>query len=330
MASFRKRGDKWQAMVVRQGVRTSKSFPTKAAAKDWAARQEYLILNGQMNRPGTVRELFDRYAREVSPSKRGARWEMIRLELLAKDALGAVSLRELSASDLAAWRDRRLRKVSPGTVRREMSLLSSVFSIARKEWGLLASNPLADVKWPSMPPARDRRVTDAEIAKLEATARTPGEKRAILAFRFAVETAMRAGEVCSLTRDRIDGSVARLAMTKNGRPRDVPLSPQALALLDALDDRLFNLSPQSLDVHFRRVRDRAGIVGLTFHDARHEGVTRLSKRLDPFELARVVGHSDLKQTLAYYNATAHELASRLAENMERPAGVAPASHSREG
>jgi integrase len=314
MASFRKRGDKWQAMVARQGVRVSQSFPSKAAAKEWAARQEYLIANGGINRPGTLRELFDRYAREVSPSKRGARWEQIRLELLSKDALGAVTLRDVSPGKLAEWRDRRLAKVSPGTVRREMSLMSSVFSVARKEWGLLASNPLADVRWPSMPQARDRRVTDDEIALLTATAKSLStiEGRAVHAFRFAIETAMRAGEICGLTRASITGNVARLAMTKNGRARDVPLSPEALALLHPLDDRLFNLTPQNLDTGFRRVRDRAGIVGLTFHDARHEAITRLSKRLAPFELARVVGHSDLKQTMAYYNATAHELAARLA------------------
>ena len=307
-------------MVARQGVRLSQTFPTKAAAKEWAARQEYLILNGGINRPGTVRELFDRYARQVAPTKRGARWEMIRLELLAKDPLGAVTLRDLSTGDLAAWRDRRLAKVSPGTVRREMSLMSSVFTVARKEWGLLASNPLADVRWPSMPQARDRRVTDDEIALLVATAKGLHtiEGRAIHAFRFAIETAMRAGEICSLTRERIAGSVAHLPMTKSGRARDVPLSPQALALLEPLGDRLFDLTPQKLDVGFRRVRDRAGIAGMTFHDSRGEGITRLSKRLDPFELARVVGHSNLSQTLAYYRQTAHELADRLARDVELP------------
>lgn len=301
-------------MVARRGVRVSQTFATKAAAKEWAARQEYLILNGGINRPGTLRELFDRYAREVSPTKRGARWEMIRLEMLARDPLGDVTLRDVSAGDLAAWRDRRSRAVGPGTVRREMSLMSSVFSVARKEWALLAENPLADVRWPSSPAARERRVTDTEVALLVATAKglRTIEGRAIHAFRFAIETAMRAGEICGLDRSRISGSVAHLPLTKNGRAREVPLSPAALALLDPLDDNLFDLTPQNLDTGFRRVRDRARIKGLTFHDSRHEAITRLSKRLDPFELARVVGHSDLKQTLAYYNATAHELAARLA------------------
>ena len=316
MATFRKRGDRWQASVARKGVRMSKSFPTKAAAKDWAARQEYLILNGGINRPGTMRELFDKYAREVSPKKRGARWEQLRLELLSRDKLADVELRALCPADLAEWRDRRLGEVKPATVRREMALLSSVCTIARREWGLLASNPLADVRSPSEPPSRDRRVSDEEIALLVATAKglNTVEGRAVHAFRFAVETAMRAGEICGLNRSRITGSVAFLPMTKNGRPRHVPLSPAALALLEPLDDRLFNLTPHQMDTGFRRVRQKAGIEGLTFHDSRHEAVTRLARRLEPFDLARAVGHTNMTQTLAYYNATAQELAARLARD----------------
>lgn len=294
----------------------SKSFPTKAAAKDWAARQEYLILNGGINRPGTLRELFDRYAREVSPKKRGARWEQIRLELLSRDKLGDVELRGLSPADLAEWRDRRLAKVQPSTVRREMALMSAVFTVARREWGLLASNPLSDVRSPSEPPARERRISDDEIALLVATAKglNTVEGRAVHAFRFAIETAMRAGEVCSLSRSRITGSVAYLPMTKNGRPRHVPLSPAALALLEPLGNDLFDLTARQADTGFRRVRDKAGIKGLTFHDSRHEAITRLARRLEPFDLARAVGHTNLNQTLAYYNATAQELAARLARD----------------
>jgi integrase len=65
------------------------------------------------------------------------------------------------------------------------------------------------------------------------------------------------------------------------------------------------------DALFRKCRDRAGIVGLHFHDSRHEAITRLAQRLDVLDLARMVGHRDLKMLQAYYNATAEEIAARL-------------------
>ena len=48
-----------------------------------------------------------------------------------------------------------------------------------------------------------------------------------------------------------------------------------------------------------------------FHDTRHEAITRLAKRLDVLELARVVGHRDPRSLTIYYNETAEQLAKKL-------------------
>jgi integrase len=137
-------------------------------------------------------------------------------------------------------------------------------------------------------------------------------------FLLGIETAMRAGEMWSLTRDQIDlnVSVASLSKTKNGDAREVPLSPEAVRLIRALlkDGRmaLFKVSNVSRDVLFRKARDAAGIQNLHFHDSRSEGISRLSKKMDPLELARVVGHRDPKSLLFYYRADAAAIARRLA------------------
>ena len=70
MASFRKmENGRIRAEVARQGVRKSKVFASKKAAKDWAARQEYLIANApEIEAQGTFGELLERYARERSPA----------------------------------------------------------------------------------------------------------------------------------------------------------------------------------------------------------------------------------------------------------------------
>lgn len=64
-------------------------------------------------------------------------------------------------------------------------------------------------------------------------------------------------------------------------------------------------------IHAKAENRGAGIDELTFHDTRHEAITRLASVFNPLELARVVGHSNLSQLLVYYNATAEDLAGRL-------------------
>lgn len=319
MATIRKLNDKWRAEIARKGQRLSKVFSTRAEAKDWAARREYLLLNGdKVAAAMKLRELLERYAREVSPTKRGARWEEFRLMAMARDPIGEIALKDLTAKEIAEWRDRRATEVAPSSVRREMNLLGSVFTKARKEWGLIPASPMSDVKRPPDPPGRSRRPSSDEIERMRHVAGTDlGNRtaRAFHAFLFAIETAMRAGEIVGLSRDRVDltKQVAHLPMTKNGTPRDVPLSSEAIRLFEALPELepAFGLSSMQLASLFRKITQKAAIEDLTFHDSRHEAITRLSKKLEVLELARMVGHRDLKMLLTYYNETAEDLARKL-------------------
>ncbi|WP_076646414.1 tyrosine-type recombinase/integrase [Pontibaca methylaminivorans] len=319
MASVKRQGKGWRAMVSRRGIRRTKVFPTQQEAKDWAARQEYLILNAEdVQAAMPFREVMDRYAREVSPIKRGARWEMIRLEALSRDKIGGIAISELKPADIADWRDRRLKQVKPASVTREMQLMSSVLNTARREWGLIEKNPVSDVKAPPKAPPRDRLPTEDELERLAHAAGedlTNAIARAFHAFLFAMETAMRAGEICGLTWDRVDlkRRVVRLIHTKNGHPREVPLSSEAVRLIEALPeaDPVFGLTSRQLDVLWRKVRDRAQADGLNFHDSRAAAITALSKKLDILELARMVGHRDLRMLQVYYRTPAEDLARRL-------------------
>ena len=319
MASIRKHDKGWRAEVARLGVRRSKVFATKTEAKDWAARQEYLIVNaGAIQSAQPFEAVLERYAREVSPTKRGARWEILRLERFRTDPIGKISISALKAADFAAWREKRLVLVAPGTVRREMVLLSAVLTTARKDWGLITVSPMQDVGKPSSPPPRDRLPSADDLARLAVSAGddlTHATARAFHAFLFAIETGMRAGEIVGLQWPRInlDARVCRLDRTKNGSRREVPLSTEAVRLLRALpvSDPVFGLDSRTLDILWRKLRDRAGVVGLVFHDSRHCAITRLSRKLDVLALARMVGHRNLSQLNAYYNESAADLAKRL-------------------
>lgn len=321
MASIKKlKSGRWQAQVARGEIRKAKSFQTKQEAKDWAARLEYLALKGELaSAPGCLRDIFDRYAREVSPKKRGARWEIIRFERLKKDRLADVRLADLKPSHFADWRDRRLSEVAPASVNREMGLMSAALNVARREWGLIAVNPMSDVRKPSKPPPRDRRVSEAELTRLlerVGSGLQTLSARAVHAFRFAIETGMRAGEIVGLTWEDINTEtrVASLALTKNGTARQVPLSTEAIRLLGELPGTTgpcFQITSVQLDVLFRKVRDAVKIDNLRFHDSRHEAITRMARKLDVLSLARVVGHKDIRMLQIYYNETAEELALRL-------------------
>ncbi len=351
MASFKKDGTVWRVQVYVKGQRDSGTFTTKAQAQAWAAQRETELR--QNKSPGivagkTVRDAFRRYEKEVSRTKRGHRYEALRMAVLAEIEIGErpvkfgdIKLSDLSSEHLGTLRDARLRMevpqrqidgadpapvrtVSGSTVSREFNLLSHVFNTARREWKWIAESPTKDVRRPKSPPPRDRRIQDDEIDRLcialgfDEGPATMTSQRVAVALLFAIETAMRAGEICGLMPDYIEGNVARLPaeIVKNGFKRDVPLSRRAVELLSLLPEpeergTVFGLSSASLDALFRKAKDRCGITDLTFHDSRHEVITRLAKKLNVLELARMVGHRDLRMLQICYNETAAEIASRV-------------------
>ncbi len=320
MASYRRRGDAWRVEVYRDGKRESATFRTKAEAVAWAMQRE-AELGGEKLPDSTLRDALRRYAREVSPTHRGERWELSRIAVLERDPLAMMQLARIRPSDIAEWRERRLACVQPASVRREMNLLKSVLESARRDWGLLRVNPMDDVRRPPAPPSRRRRISQDEIDRLvfgfgldEGYRADTAVQRTGLAFLFALETAMRSGEIVGMRWDDVREKSVRLPRTKNGDAREVPLSARARDILSALprqDGPVFGMDGHLRDVLFRRVRDRCQIVDLHFHDSRAEAIWRLSKKLDVMELARVIGHRDLRSLMLYYATSADELADKL-------------------
>jgi integrase len=316
MGYIRKRGKSYRAEVYVNGIRESRSFNTHAHAKAWKTARELALSNNPIQASQKpLSAALSRYADEVSPSKKGARWEAVRLSKLSRDPIASIPLRDLSATDVAAWRDRALRSIKPASVAREFTLLRSVLEIARKEWRWIASNPTQDVKKPSGSPPRKRRVSDEEAWRLcMALGYDEGppenvSQRVALAFLFAIETGMRAGEICTF--QRLTNKTVTLAKTKNTDAREVPLSPRAREILDLVGDD-FNLKPPQIDALFRKAKKRAGVVGMTFHDSRAEACTRLARKLDVLDLARMIGHRDPRSLLIYYRETAAMIADKLA------------------
>lgn len=288
-----------------QGVYDSETFTSKTAAKEWATRREAEIMGGQRGEiPNlTVAALLERYEREVSVHKKGRRWESIRLRLLGRDRLAQVRLKSLDTPHASDWQQRRLQDVSSASVRRERNLLNNVFNVAVWEWKWLRRNPFGEngraLRRPKDSKPRDRVATLEEQAILLKEA-SQSLGRAIM---VALETGMRCGEIPSA---KVRGNVARVD-GKTGE-RDVPLSAKAK---QALEEGI-GLTAGSISELFGRLVEDLKISDLTFHDLKHTAMTRLSKKLDPWELAKMTGNKDMNLLLrVYYKHDPEETAKKL-------------------
>jgi len=317
-----KRGNSWRATLCVNRIRDSATFDTRAQAEAWEVKRRSELAGGIRSPSGkTFSDLLDKYVEEVSIHKRGERWERIRAEAIKREAIGSVRLADLDTTHIVQWRNKRLKEVSANSVIREMTLIGHACEIARKEWQWLQVNPVRDVGRPKAGKHRTRTISDEEIEMIclalgfNGYQAVTAQQRTAVAFLFAIETAMRSGEICGLRKQDITGSVAHLPMTKNGSSRDVPLSPRALELLNLLpavkSGPLFGLSDKVRDATFRLALSRTTIEDLHFHDTRRQATINLSKIFDVLELARITGHKDLKMLLVYYQTSAADLAGRL-------------------
>lgn len=328
MATYEKTSTGWRVRVRKAGVSKSGTFRTKSEAQAWAAEHEHEAAN--VKRGGlpkkTLGELFARYRDEVTPAKRGARWELLRLRLLEREwGASEMLLTDITSNDVAALQQKRGQSVGPASVIREMTIIKAMFSTAVSPWGWLHESPAKGVKPPPEPEHRTRRISQAEI---EAILQAAGYDDAVpvaspmdevmAAFLLAIETAMRSGEILAITRQAYDRErrIVHIPRSKNGAARDVPLSSRAIQLLDKLPgsgDRLFSISDESRDVLFRKVRDRSGVVDLHFHDTRREGTSRLAKikGMDVLTLARITGHKDIRMLMVYFQTDMEEVAAQL-------------------
>ena len=270
--------------------------------------------------------LFYKYYDEHGKKLRGAKY--VKEQLKPFDAkfgeLAEMSIHEITAKHLTNWRNKRLTQVSANTVLREIALFSSVFNCAVKELFLLDNNPWMGIKKLAKPKARNRRIRDDEIQLIlesldykENQVPKLSEHYVAWAFLFALETALRRGEILGIQVTNIFDRHVHLPKTKNGDSRNVPLTKKALALLDLIDHDGLKLIPQSVNAFrlmWERRKAKVGLEDIHFHDARHEAITRFvnNQKLPVEILAKVTGHKNIKMLVnTYYNPDVNDIANML-------------------
>lgn len=315
----------WRIQLEVRGVRESNTLPTKREAVEWAHRRSTEIRAMATGQAGSVKTLADalkKYGEEVSATKKGWSKELIRLQAFQRQPLfpARKMIGSITAADVVAWRDARLRVNARGSVLRDMTLLSHVFTVARVDWQWVSINPMADVRRPSEPDHRERLISGPEIRQmLRQLGWSRGPCRTVshavgAAFLFALQTGARAGEICGIRWEDVRQDSATIQDGKTGR-RELPLTPAARRTVDLMrgfDDLLvFGLKSQSLDALFRKARGRANLEGFTFHDARHTAATRLAQRLHVLDLCKCFGWRNTSRALTYYNPSAGDIARRI-------------------
>lgn len=347
MASITPRNGAYRVTVrLPGGQRETATFDTHEEAKAWADSLEQKkavgALTGSAGAAVKVAELLTAYEAAVCSKRDSARWDALRIAKWQNDPLARLAVASVTTHDINEWAARREAQVSGSTVNRELTLLSGAFSYAMNDRKWIKENPCRGARRPEDNPPRDHRLLTPE--QLLAIERAGGldvdpdlvskAARATVCFLVGLETGMRSGEILRVKPDdyvRESRYVHVTATERGGRKsarsgrstrtaaRKVPLTERGIELFDWLlrtkpADSIYivGLNDSQRDANWRKVRDRAGIDDLHFHDSKHEACTRLSSFLDVFELSHAVGTKDivlLRDT--YYSKDVERAASRL-------------------
>lgn len=319
MASILKRGNRWRALIRRQGhPPICKTHDTKAAAEVWARKIETELDAGKTMAGATgvtVSELIKVY-RELRAGARpilDTSNEHYMLQHL-DEGLGDIKAEALTVEDLIGWcRQRADEGAGPYTLNMEVSKLGTVlrYAAAAKRMQVLDVVGLAR---PLLSHSgliggggkRERRITPDELERLLAA--LPGWLAEIVVF--AIATAMRREEVTRIAWADLD-EAKRLVLIrdrkhprrKKGNDERIPLLPEAWAVVEKqprVDARIFPRHPQTISKAFKKACDELGIADLHFHDLRHEGTSRLFEQGYAIEqVALITGHKDWRQLRRY-------------------------------
>lgn len=323
-------------------IRKSHTFSTKREATKWCRDTEHEIEAGHYEEKRhagkTFSELLDTYRDRVSITKESAHWEIKKISFIKILPIAKRVLSSIQRDDITEWRDDRLKTVSGESLRREWTVMNSVFNYGINDLGWISTNPMTTVKKPPKGAPRAAIFTNEDLDKaIYVSGYQPDSPphtkiaKVCAALLLGVETAIRSKEMSLMTWDMVKEDRIELPgkmtingkesfITKTGIPRVVPLSKRAKIIISQFreiqdGDSVLNITSTDMTNHFRKIRQKASLDGLTFRDSRATALTRLSKVFEnPMELAKISGHMDLSILLnTYYRPTADSLVEKMAK-----------------
>ena len=334
MASIRKsktaNGYRFYVQIRLEGhPQQSKTFSNLKEAKQWSTITEFEIRKGYYVSTDdaeklTVANIIDRYTEEVLPQQKSKR-QSISSSRIIKSHIGDYSLLKLSRSVCASYRDKRLKSVSPSTVKKEISLLSRVINVAIKDWGIFLphGNPINSIRKPTENKSRNRRLENNELNLLLSSS-SDFMKNVIV---LLVNTAIRRGELCKIQFNHINFEHQTLLLkdTKNGDDREIPLTKKSIESINQLINinplckkepmPIVAITPDGITRMFQKLCLRLNIEDLRLHDLRHEATSTLFEHgLNIMEVSSITGHKDLKMLKRYTHLKATNTLKKLENN----------------
>lgn len=238
-------------------------------------------------------------------------------------ALGSRYLDEITHEDILAFRAGLLASgYAPGTVNRCLVLLRYAFNLAIK-WKLpgLEHNPTKDVKLVTDHRKLERYLSAGETHQLYQAVASSDNPVLKYIVSLLILTGARKREVLDARWEHIDRDRRQwlIPLPKGGKPRYIPLSEQALALLDQVaagQQDLFATEPPTQGYIFANpktgkpfvnifnawdtARKRAGLPEVRIHDLRHSFASFLvNNGRSLYEVQRILGHQHIRTTQRY-------------------------------
>ncbi len=317
---FKRSGGIWWTSIRHNGKRIQKSLETSdrklaqaIEAKIRTEIKEEKYFDKPIGHNKTFKQLIERFMKEHAPKVSISMQESYATSLKHLDPFfGSSNLLSISPKMLTRYKVlRREEGSAPGSINKELAMLSKAFSLAVTEWEWLKEKPISRVLREKEDNERDRWLSkDEETILLD---NCPEWLRDILVFNL--NTGLRQDELLSLEWNRVNlfRKTILIQKTKNGKPKTIPLNTVAL---DVLNRRLkvksikndlvfFNKSGNkihnsNLRLSFYRVMRKAGIKDFRWHDLRHTFATRLAQAdVDLYKISKLLGHKDIKMTQRY-------------------------------
>jgi integrase len=248
---------------------------------------------------------------------------------------GDKTLAEITRKDVEAFTKARLagtigkRKVSAGTVRKELGILRAIFNFMVKKVEpkehRVSQSVLAYVPLPPRPPARDRVLSDSELASIRRHI-APGDERMDRISRYLwllLETGARSEALRSLTWDQVDLKAGIIKLNPWGRNQTTKRRP-TIPISDDLLPVLVRAKEEATSVwvldHTGQIRksmerfcERHHLDAVTAHTFRHTLATRMAQAGVPMpDIAAMLGDSMATVEKNYLHLSPQHLRGALA------------------